>query len=224
MSSRIIPLQNAVKPMVLTAVQYCAEKGNPDSVIQTIYDFAFNYRRIMIVGDSKGAMIDKVLLEHKPKIMYELGCFVGYSAVRFGNLIKQWGGKFYSFEIDEQSVEVSRKIIEHAGLQDTVEVIHGSFDSAIGPFLKEHSDHVGKVDALFIDHWKDQYVPDIKIIESLNIMHPGTAILADNVISPGAPDYIEYIQSKSDQYTHEFLHNDPEKDGGHKDAVLYSLV
>lgn len=108
--------------MVLTAVQYCAEKGNADSVVQTIYDFAFNYRRIMIVGDSKGAKIDKVLLEHKPKIMYELGCFVGYSAVRFGNLLKQWGGKFYSFEIDEQSVDVSRKIIEHAGLQDTVEV------------------------------------------------------------------------------------------------------
>jgi catechol O-methyltransferase len=113
---------DALKPMVLTAVQYSAEKGNPDSVIQAIHDFAYNYRRIMIVGEHKGAKIDKVLLEHKPKIMYELGCFVGYSAVRFGNLLKQWGGKFYSFEIDEQSVEVSRKIVEHAGLQDTVEV------------------------------------------------------------------------------------------------------
>jgi catechol O-methyltransferase len=108
--------------MVLTAVQYTAEQGNPQSVLDAIDAFAEYYRRIMIIGQDKGGKIDAVLLKHKPKVMYELGCFVGYSAVRFGALLRQWGGKYYSFEIDAQSVEVSRKIVEIAGLQDTVEV------------------------------------------------------------------------------------------------------
>jgi catechol O-methyltransferase len=108
--------------MVWTAVEYTAKKGDPKSVTDAIWTFAKHYRRIMVIGEEKGGQIDAVLLKHKPKIMYELGCFVGYSAVRFGALLRQWGGKFYSFEIDAQSVEVSRKIVEHAGLQDTVEV------------------------------------------------------------------------------------------------------
>jgi catechol O-methyltransferase len=113
---------DALKPMVATAVQYSATKGSPQSVIDTIDDFAHHYHRIMIIGDDKGGKIDKVLKEHKPKVMYELGCFVGYSAVRFGALIREWGGKYYSFEVDAQSVEVSRQIVEHAGLSDSVEV------------------------------------------------------------------------------------------------------
>lgn len=113
---------DALKPMVATAVEYSATKGSPQSVIEAIDDFANHYHRIMIIGDDKGGQIDKVLKEHKPKIMYELGCFVGYSAVRFGALIREWGGKFYGFEVDAQSVEVSRKVVEHAGLSDSVEV------------------------------------------------------------------------------------------------------
>jgi predicted O-methyltransferase YrrM len=113
---------DALKPMVWTAVEYTAKQGDPKSVTDAIWTFAKHYRRIMVIGEEKGGQIDAVLLKHKPKIMYELGCFVGYSAVRFGALLRQWGGKFYSFEIDAQSVEVSRKIVERAGLQDTVEV------------------------------------------------------------------------------------------------------
>lgn len=113
---------DALKPMVATAVQYSATKGSPQSVIEAIDDFANHFHRIMIIGNDKGGKIEKVLKEYKPKIMYELGCFVGYSAVRFGNLIREWGGKYYSFEVDAQSVEVSRQIVEHAGLSDSVEV------------------------------------------------------------------------------------------------------
>ncbi|KAH8555539.1 S-adenosyl-L-methionine-dependent methyltransferase [Umbelopsis sp. PMI_123] len=218
------PLSNALKPMVYTAVEHTATKGDAQSVIDTIDTFAREYRRIMIIGEDKGGKIDKVLKEHKPKVMYELGCFVGYSAVRFGSLIRQWGGKYYSFEVDAQSVEVSRKIVEHAGLSDTVEIIHGGFSDAIGPFLKDHPDHAGKVDAIFIDHWKDLYLPDIKLIESLNILHAGSVVLADNVLRPGAPEYIEHMKSQPNKYTSELLEY---KDRGSNvvvDAVLYNVV
>ncbi|KAI8583711.1 hypothetical protein K450DRAFT_277271 [Umbelopsis ramanniana AG] len=223
-SARSYPLSNALKPMVATAVEYSATKGDAQSVIDTIDDFASHYHRIMIIGDDKGGKIDKVLKEHKPKIMYELGCFVGYSAVRFGAIIREWGGKFYSFEVDEQSVEVSRKIVEHAGLSDTVEIIHGGFDSAIKPFLENHPDHTGKVDAVFIDHWKDLYVPDMQLIESLNLLHPGSVVLADNVIRPGAPEYIEYMDSQSDKYTSEMLEYKPAGSSEVVDAVLVNIL
>lgn len=219
-----IPLQNAVKPMVLAAVQYTATQGDAKSVLDAIDTFSTHYRRLMTIGQSKGGKMQVVLQKHKPKVMYELGCFVGYGAVKFGAQLREWGGKFYSFEIDEQSVEVSRKIVEFAGLQDTVEIIHGGFDSSIGPFLASHPEHNGSVDAIFIDHWKDRYLPDIQLIESLKLLHTGSVVLADNILRPGAPDYLAYMKSQSDRYTSQLLeHTEPGSDVV-VDVVLVNVV
>jgi predicted O-methyltransferase YrrM len=66
------------------------------------------------------------------------------------------------------------------------------------------------------------YLPDIKLIESLNLLHTGSVVLADNVIRPGAPEYMAYMNSKSDRYTSQLLEWKPE--GTVVDAVLYNVV
>lgn len=41
------------------------------------------------------------------------------------------------------------------------------------------------IDVLFIDHWKELYLRDIKlIVEDLKLLHPGSFVIADNVIYP----------------------------------------
>jgi hypothetical protein len=47
-------------------------------------------------------------------------------------------------------------------------------------------------------------------------------VLADNVIRPGAPEYMAYMNSKSDRYTSQLLEWKPE--GTVVDAVLYNVV
>lgn len=46
----------------------------------------------------------------------------------------------------------------------------------------------GRLDVLFLDHAKDAYLPDLKLVEQLKPPHTGSVILADNTDIPGAPD------------------------------------
>jgi len=44
---------------------------------------------------AKGAFITDIIAERKPSVMIELGGYVGYSAILFGEEIKKKGGKQY---------------------------------------------------------------------------------------------------------------------------------
>ncbi len=61
---------------------------------------------------------------------------------------------------------------------------------------------------MFFDHWKDAYLPDLKLVEQLGLLRSGTVLLADNTDFPGAPDYVEYVKGGGDgayRYTTESL-------------------
>ena len=60
------------------------------------------------------------------------------------------------------------------------------------------------MDFVFIDHWNDLYVRDLKLLEAHGLLRKGTVIMADNLIFPGAPDYREYVQS-SEKYDTELI-------------------
>jgi catechol O-methyltransferase len=44
------------------------------------------------------------------------------------------------------------------------------------------------IDALFLDHWKDRYAPDLQLCEDLKLFRVGSVILADNTDFPGKID------------------------------------
>jgi len=51
------------------------------------------------------------------------------------------------------------------------------------------------IDLLFLDHLKPLYGPDLRLAEELGLVGKGTVLCADNVIWPGAPEYLEYVRS-----------------------------
>ncbi|KAK6318967.1 hypothetical protein J4Q44_G00101780 [Coregonus suidteri] len=55
---------------------------------------------------------------------------------------------------------------------------------------------------VFLDHWKDGYLPDTKLLEECGLIQKGTVLLADNVICPGTPDYLEYVCNSSRYNSH----------------------
>jgi len=83
-------------------------------------------------------------------------------------------------------------------LQNKVKIIVGTA-AEILPTLKEKF-KIDYVDFVFIDHWKDQYLPDLKRLEENKLLKNGAVLVADNVLFPGAPDYLDYIQ-KNPKYT-----------------------
>ncbi len=87
-----------------------------------------------------------------------------------------------------------------------------------------HGFRPGSVDFVFIDHAKDFYLPDLKLILERRWLHRGSVVVADNIKFPGAPDYHGYMneqegklwQSKAHKSFVEYQHMIP-------DVVLESV-
>lgn len=181
---------------MLKAVMKNATKGNPESVISTIDYFCKHSEWAMNVGDEKGSILDSVVSEVNPSTVLELGTYCGYSAVRIARLLSP-GSKLITLEFNPANAAIARQIIAFAGLQDKVSLIEGPSGDLI-PKMKE-SFGITTFDFVFLDHWKDRYVPDTKLLEECGLLRKGSVLLADNVICPGAPEYLEYIR-KSPRY------------------------
>ncbi|RLN15272.1 hypothetical protein BBJ28_00016983 [Nothophytophthora sp. Chile5] len=176
----------------LEYVKEHAERGNPASVLDCIDTFALT-NHMMNIGQIKGAVIDEEIRKKKPTVMAELGAYTGYSAVRFANLQREVAGDkeshYFSFEYSPVFATRVREIVDIAGLSSQVTVF-------IGAFSDQYHELNGKqVDMYFIDHEKTVYLSDLKLIEASGTLASGSVIAADNVVMPGAPDYLEYIEN-----------------------------
>ena len=58
---------------------------------------------------------------------------------------------------------------------------------------------------VLLDHAKECYLPDLQALERLGLVAPGTVVVADNVVYPGAPGYLEYVGTMSGRYDTELL-------------------
>ncbi|TMW65309.1 hypothetical protein Poli38472_007951 [Pythium oligandrum] len=175
----------------LEYVKANAEAGNPASVIAAID--AFSKKNMMMnVGERKGEIVDEQIRTVKPQTMVEIGAFCGYSAVRFASLQREvvsGDSHYFSFEFSPEYAQIVQEIVTLAGLSNQVTVINGAFSD-------QHSVLQGKqVDIFFLDHEKTCYLPDAKLIVESGLLHKGSRILADNVLFPGTPDFLDYIQS-----------------------------
>ena len=55
-------------------------------------------------------------------------------------------------------------------------------------------------DLVFLDHYKECYLPDLRRMEDMGLLAPGATLVADNVLVPGAPDYLAYVATGAGRY------------------------
>ncbi|XP_069850463.1 catechol O-methyltransferase isoform X1 [Dipodomys merriami] len=147
-----------------------------------------------------GHIMDTVIQEYKPSLVLELGAYCGYSAVRMARLL-QPGARLITIEINPDFAAITQQMLDFAGLQDKVTILIGPSQDLI-PQLKQQHD-VDTLDMVFLDHWKDRYLPDTLLLEECGLLRKGTVLLADNVIIPGSPEFLAYVRkSNSFECTH----------------------
>lgn len=81
----------------------------------------FLYMEITIIGVGllcAGKILDRLLLEHSPLSVLELGAHCGYSTVRIARVLPL-GAKLYSIEMDQNNAAIAEKIIRLAGFDDS---------------------------------------------------------------------------------------------------------
>jgi len=196
-----------------------AEQGNPDSVLQVIDKFGWESEWMMNVGDTKGAILDQAIKTRNPKRCLELGAYCGYSAVRTARLLPE-GAHLYSIEYNPIYAAISTKVVEWAGLSSRVTILVGTLDGNLSNLKRKYK--LESLDFVFIDHFKPYYLSDFQILERSGLLVSGTHIVADNVIAPGVPEYVEYLQS-SPNYTNKLHQSHVEYNPNIKDGVLISI-
>ena len=154
----------------------------------------------MTIGPVKGAFITALIAERKPCVMIELGGYVGYSAILFGDAVRAGGGKQYlSVEQNAEMAAVANQLVDLAGLREHVRVLVGSGSEVLGERIRGWEE-IGAVDMVFIDHEKESYLSDLWLLEGLGVMARGNpVVVTDNVIWPGAPEYMEWVQASPEQ-------------------------
>ncbi|KAK6606383.1 catechol o-methyltransferase [Botrytis cinerea] len=170
---------------------------HPLDVLSTIDEFSLREDFLISVGPNKADILRDLIMREKPRMLVELGGYLGYSAVLFADaMVKAHGGdeglKIYSLELDPICAAIARQIAQIAGLDHIIEVVEGTAASSITNLVKENK--ITSVVFLFLDHVEDLYEQDFKVVEALSVLKKGAVVVADNVIRPGAPEYREFIR------------------------------
>lgn len=118
------------------------------------------------------------------------GTFLGYSSLRMAAQTTE-NVLIVTIESNPESAKIARRIHEHAGVAHRIRIVIDTSDRAIPHLTK----NVHSFDLIFIDHYSDAYLRDLKLLEQVGLIKRGTVIVADNVITPGAPDYLKYIRN-----------------------------
>ncbi|XP_042818861.1 catechol O-methyltransferase [Panthera tigris] len=179
---------------ILRHVLQHAVAGDPQSVLEAIDTYCLQKEWAMNVGDKKGQILDAVVREQRPSVLLELGAYCGYSAVRMARLLEP-GARLLTIELNPDYAAITQQMLDFAGLQDRVTVVAGPSQDII-PQLKKKYD-VDMLDMVFLDHWKDRYLPDTLLLEECGLLRKGTVLLADNVICPGTPEFLAYVRNSS---------------------------
>ncbi|XP_048017605.1 LOW QUALITY PROTEIN: transmembrane O-methyltransferase homolog [Megalobrama amblycephala] len=169
-----------------------ATPGDSQSILDTFDQWCSKVEFISNIGPKKGKILDRLLLEHCPITVLELGTHCGYSTVRIARSLPI-GARIYSVEMDERNAGVAEKVIRLAGFdEDMVELIVRPSDEVIPRCVRTFG--VEHLDFVFMDHWKRCYLPDLQLLEGSGLLGEGSIILADNVIFPGAPNFLRHAR------------------------------
>jgi predicted O-methyltransferase YrrM len=172
-------------------------KGIVKSVFRPLKPIDFEQAYLPISKD-QGFALQELVIENNCKNIIEFGTSFGISTIYLADAVRKTGGKVITTEILGSKAQRAIRNIDDAGLSDYVEV-------KIGDAMKSLKDHKAPVDFLFLDGWKDLYLPLFQMLEPY--FHSRTLIYADNMDMTGTQDYATYVLNKTNAYSTEFVHN-----------------
>jgi len=106
----------------------------------------------------------------------EIGTLGGYSTTWLARALPS-GGRVVTLEMERKHADVARRNVDRAGVGERVEIRVGPAADTLREMIERGE---ALFDLIFIDADKTGYVEYLNL--SMRLAHPGTVILADNVI------------------------------------------
>lgn len=146
----------------------------------------------MLSGFFQGRVLSMLSKMIRPKIVLEIGTYLGYSALCLAEGLAD-AGKVITLDIQEDTNTVARSFVEKSSYADKIE-FHLGLAADIIPTLPE------TFDLVFIDADKPNYSNYYNLV--FNKARPGGFIIADNVLWSGKVLLEE--KDENTQALHEF--------------------
>ena len=169
-------------------------KGIVKSIFRPIgpADFEHTY---LPISKEQGDWIRQLIVDNDCREVVEFGTSFGISTIYLADAVRQTGGKVITTELLPSKVKRAEQNMEDVGLREFV-------DFRVGDALKTLQGHSTKIDFLFLDGWKDLYIPLFKLLEPH--FHSDTLIYADNIDM--ARSYANHVFAKRDKYFSRIIH------------------
>jgi len=140
-------------------------------------------QRMRAIGPETGQILNILARSLEKPTILELGTSFGYSGIWLADAARASGGRLITMELHEYKSAYAKKMAEQAGLA-------GWIDFRIGDAVQMIRELSGKVDFVFVDLWKDLYVPCLEAFYPY--LNEGAIVVADNMIRPGTEDVKRY--------------------------------
>jgi predicted O-methyltransferase YrrM len=126
-----------------------------------------------------GKFLDLMVRISGARRVLEVGTLGGYSTLWLARALPS-GGRLVTLELDPRHGELARTNLERAGVLDRVEILLGKASDTLRELHEGGSE---PFDLIFLDADK-RSLPEY-LEWSLKLSHPGTVIIADNVVRDG---------------------------------------
>lgn len=194
--------QNEIGDATLATAEEAAK-----AVLGSIDRFCLERHWMMHVGPEKGAQLETFLLQciqtrttknQSEFTLVELGTYCGYASIYLAaTMLQQSNAPFhiYTVEVNLHHVHVAQQLIRLAKLDNYISVLTVDLQRKdhLVELLKSECG-VSHTDFLLIDHDKDGYLPDLRVLEEAGMVVQGTHVAADNVVFAQIDSYRQYMQ------------------------------
>ena len=165
--------------MIDQDVQDYADRFTSDEslILQELRELTFAERKDknMLSGFYQGRLLSMISRIVRPKVVLEIGTYMGYSALCLAEGLAL-GGKVITIDVNEETNAVAKGFWERAGMSDRIES-HLGEASEIIPALSE------TFDIVFVDADKENYSNYFDLV--IEKTSTGGLIIADNVLWSG---------------------------------------
>ncbi|WP_299889897.1 O-methyltransferase [uncultured Lacinutrix sp.] len=150
------------------------------------------------ISREQGKEISKIIIENNFKNVVEFGTSFGISTIYLADAVRTTDGKVITTELLESKAIKAKQNIDDVGLSDYVEIRIGDAMETLKTLSKP-------IDFLFLDGWKNLYLPLFQLLEPL--FNKGTLIYADNMDMSDTHNYASYLLSKKNEYNTQSIQN-----------------
>jgi predicted O-methyltransferase YrrM len=131
------------------------------------------------VAPNQGKMLEILARMCGAQRILEIGTLGGYSTISLARALSPIG-KLITLELEPAHARVARANLDRAGLEELVDIRVGPAAESLRSMVADEEE---PFDFIFIDADKEGYPEYLEL--SLALTHPGTVIVADNIVRDG---------------------------------------